>query len=97
MDGAAAGRSGTRLSGEGDSLPQSDGRARAFRRAMPTLLYPRAAHRTWRARGQLLPGVPDRRPIARRSGPLEAAEGRLAEDPRRARTQAAGADRLKAD
>ena len=43
------------------------------------------------------PDVSDRRAVARRSRPLEAAEGRLAEDARRARTATTGTVRLKPD
>ena len=90
MDGQAARRGRRNISREGHGISRRDGSARPFRKAVSALLHAGAAHRAWRARGQLLPCVPDRRPAARRSGTVEAAEGRLAEDTRRARAATAG-------
>ena len=61
-----------------------------FGRPCPRCSHAGAAHRPWRARGQLLPHVPDRRTPARRSGPFEAAQRGLAEDTRRARAEETG-------
>ena len=61
-----------------------------FGQPLSALRYARSAHRARRARSQLLSRVSDRRPPPGRPRALEAAEERLAEDTRRARTAKAG-------
>ena len=79
MDRSAAKRAGGAVSRKGDRLSRSDGGPRAVSPAVPGLRRPGAADRLRRQRVQLLREVPDRRPFARRSVAVAAAQGRLAE------------------
>src|SRR5215212_4887663 len=88
MDGTASGGVCRQVPGESHGLSRGDGRARPVREAVSALCDAGAADRARRARGELLPDVPDRRAPARGPRLIEAPEGRLAEVARRARTAA---------
>ena len=74
----AARRGGRRISREGDGVPRGDGRARPLQAAVPGVRKAGAADRLRVERVQLLRGVPDQRPAARRPLAVAPAEGRLA-------------------
>jgi formamidopyrimidine-DNA glycosylase len=78
-----------RLSRQGHRVSPRDGSSRQVRQAVPGVRHEGAAHRVRRQRVELLPDVPDRRPPARRPLAVAPAQGRLAEDARRARGQEA--------
>src|SRR5205823_3279497 len=77
-----------RIPGQSHGVSRRDGGARPFRKTLPWLRHRGAADCPRRARSQLLPVVPDRGTAPRRPLVVEAPEGRLAEDPRRARAPA---------
>ena len=74
------------FSRESHCVPRRDGCARPLRATLSALRYARSAHRPRRARSQLLSRVSDGGPAPGRPRALKAAEERLAEDTRRART-----------
>ena len=100
LDPAAARRGGGRFPGEGHRVPRRDGGPRPLRQPCPVCGAP--VQRIVYARNETnyCAAVPDRRPAARRSRALAAAEGGLAEDARgdgtAARTERAVAARASA-
>lgn len=82
-----------RLPREGHRVPGRDGGPRPIPAALPGLRRPRPAHRVCRERDPLLRHLPDRRPPARRSRPVPAAQERLASHARGTRGPQAGLTR----
>src|SRR5262249_43641969 len=84
MDGAPPGRSRRGVPGEGHRLPSPDGGARSLPGTLPGMRLPGAADRARGERNQLLCALSDRRPAPGGSRALQAPQGRLAQDARRA-------------
>src|SRR5579863_6621214 len=78
MDRAFARRSGGRVPGKGDGVPEGDGRSWALRNALPAVRGESSANPLRRQRDELLCPMPDGRAFAGRPGVLAIAAAGLA-------------------